>query len=530
MLVHNTLSTLNVLVVGFVLVIVFDTILQFLRTFILNHTTSRIDVELGHRLFTHLARLPIAYFESRAAGQTVARMRELEKIRSFLTGQGLTALLDLFFALIFVAVLFSYSAQLALLVIASFPLYVLVVLLLRPVLEVRIEDMFKTGAASQQFMVEAVVGIQTLKAAAIEPQMRSEWDERLAAYVKASFEASRLGAIGQGAIQAINRLVTAGLLFFGAHLVMSGDMTVGALVAFNMIAGQVSQPVLRLSQLWQDFQQVKVSMARIGDILNAQPEPAMRSVGSLPSARGHIEFMDVNFRYAPNAPDVIRELSLTIPAGKRIGIVGPSGSGKSSLAKLLQRFYVPQKGRVLLDGIDLSGVDPGWLRRQTGVVLQENILFNRTVHENIALANPAMPRAQVMAAARMAGAHEFIAKLPEGYDTMIEERGANLSGGQRQRIAIARALVTNPRILIFDEATSALDYESEAAIQKNMNRISQGRTTIIIAHRLSTVRDCDLIVSMFDGRIVEAGQHEQLMARPNGLYARLWALQMGGLS
>jgi len=526
-LVHNTVSTLNVLITGLVAVILFDTLLQFLRTFVLTHTASRIDVELGHRLFSHLARLPIAYFESRPAGQTVARMRELEKIRTFLTGQALTSLLDLFFALVFVAVLFFYSTQMALLVVASFPLYVLTVVILRPLIEARVEDMFRTGAASQQFLVESIVGMPTLKAAAIEPQMRAEWDERLAAYVRDSFETSRLGAIGQNIIQLINRLVTAGILFFGAHLVMNGDMSVGALVAFNMIAGQVSQPVLRLSQLWQDFQQVKVSMARIGDILESRPEQSPGSLSALPPPRGDILFKDVTFRYTPNGTDVIQDLSLAIRAGMRVGIVGPSGSGKSSLAKLLQRFYVPQQGRVLLDGIDLSSVDPSWLRRQTGVVLQENVLFNRSVHENIALANPALPRQQVIRAAQMAGAHEFIAKLPEGYDSMIEERGANLSGGQRQRIAIARALVMDPRILIFDEATSALDYESEAAIQKNMDAIAKGRTVIIIAHRLSTVRECDLIICMYEGRIVDGGTHSELMANPKSLYARLWALQVG---
>jgi subfamily B ATP-binding cassette protein HlyB/CyaB len=526
-LVHHSVSTLNVMVVGLVLIILFDTVLQYLRTYALNHTTNRIDVELGQRLFAHLLRLPISYFETRPTGQTVARVRELETIRSFLTGQGLSSILDLLFTIIFIAVLFYYSVTLTLVVLASLPIYILIAMLIRPGLQERIMEKFNRGAASQQFLVESVVGIQTIKASAVEPAMRNEWDDRLAAYVRTSFDANRLGALGHGAIQAVSRISTAMVLFFGAHAVMDGALTVGALVAFNMIAGQVSQPVLRLSQLWQDFQQVKISISRLGDILNSPPEPAIRAAAALPPPRGAIEFKNVSFRYSSNGPDVLRNVSFAIRPGEVIGLVGASGSGKSSIAKLIQRFFVPQEGQVLLDGADLSQVDPAWLRSHIGVVLQENLLFNRTIHENIAFADPAMPRTRVIAAARLAGADEFISRLPSGYDTQIEERGANLSGGQRQRIAIARALVTNPRLLIFDEATSALDYESEQIIQDNMRSIVQGRTVIIIAHRLGTVRDCSRIFALQEGRIVESGTHDSLLIKPNGLYAKLWSMQFG---
>jgi subfamily B ATP-binding cassette protein HlyB/CyaB len=302
-------------------------------------------------------------------------------------------------------------------------------------------------------------------------------------------------------------------------------MSVGELIAFNMIASQVVQPILRLSQLWQDFQQVQVSVSRLGDILNAPPEPAPQNLLTLPPPRGAIEFRNVTMRYRPDAADVLRNVTLSIGAGEVIGIVGPSGSGKSTLTKLIQRFYSPQIGQVMIDGVDVAQLDPSWLRRQIGVVLQENILFNRTIHENIALGDPAMSRVMVMQAARLAGADEFIARLPQGYDTIIEERGANLSGGQRQRIAIARALVTNPRILILDEATSALDYDSERFIQDNMRSIVRGRTVIIIAHRLAAVRPCTRIVGMQQSEIVEVGSHEELLAREGGLYAHLWALQ-----
>ena len=524
-LVHKGFSTLAVIVVGMLGLGAFDSLLQFLRAYTLNHTTNRIDVELGRRLFHHLFRLPLSYFETRAAGQTVARVRELETIRNFLTGQGLTSLLDLVFTAIFFVVMFLYSAKLTLIVVGSIPLYLIVAGLIRPALRERINEKFNAGARSQQFLVESIVGAQTLKAASVEPMMQSQWEERLAAYVGASFDAGVLGSVGQSVVQYISKATTALILFLGAQAVIDGAMTVGELIAFNMIAAQVVQPILRLSQLWQDFQQVQVSVARLGDILNAPPEPTPRNVLTLPPPAGAIELRGVTLRYRPDAPAALSNVSLSIAAGEVVGIVGPSGSGKSTLTKAIQRLYSPQAGQVILDGVDVAQLDPGWLRRQIGVVLQENMLFNRTIHENIALGDPAAPRALVMHAARLAGADEFIAQLPQGYDTMIEERGANLSGGQRQRIAIARALATNPRILILDEATSALDYESERIIQRNMRAIVRGRTVIVIAHRLAAVRDCDRIVGMQKGEIVETGAHEQLLARPGGLYARLWALQ-----
>ena len=524
-LVHKGISTLIVLVLGMVTLGLFEAVLQFLRTYTLSHTTNRIDVELGRRLFHHLFRLPLAYFETRPAGQTVARMRELETIRSFLTGQGLTSLLDLVFTLVFIGVMFIYSAKLTLVVLASIPVYLLIAGLIRPVLKEQINEKFNRGARSQQFLVESIVGAQTLKAAGVEPMMQAQWEEKLSAYVRTSFDAGVTGAIGQNLIQYVSKVTTALILFVGAQSVIDGSMSVGELIAFNMIASQVVQPILRLSQLWQDFQQVQVSVSRLGDILNAAPEPVPQNLLTLPPPRGSIDFRSVTMRYQHQSPDALRNVSLSIAAGEVIGVVGPSGSGKSTLTKLVQRLYSPQAGQVMIDGVDVAQLDPGWLRRQVGVVLQENILFNRTIHENIALGDPAMPRAMVMHAAHLAGADEFIAQLPQGYDTMIEERGANLSGGQRQRIAIARALVVNPRILILDEATSALDYESELIIQENMRAIVRGRTVIIIAHRLAAVRPCTRIVGMRRGEIVEIWTHEELLARKGGLYAHLWALQ-----
>ncbi len=525
-LTHKGYETLFVMIGGLVVIGLFDVALQYLRTYALSHTTNRMDVELGQRLFAHLLRLPLSYFETRSAGQTVARMRELETIRSFLTGQGLFSAIDLFFTFVFFGVMFAYSTRLTFIVLIGLPAYLLIGYLVRPPLRNLVNEKFDRGAASQQFLVETVVGAGTIKAAAVEPLMRAQWEEKLAAYVKTSFTATMLGSGGQLAIQYVSKLTTAALLLFGAKAVIDGELSVGALVAFNMIASQAVQPILRLSQIWQDFQQVQISIDRLGDILNAVPEPAPLMRLAPPTPRGAIEFRDVSFCYRPGGAEVLKNISLTIKPGETIGVVGPSGSGKSTLTKLVQRLYLPTEGQVFLDGADLSKVDPAWLRSHIGVVLQENLLFNRTIHENIAFANPAMSRAATIEVARLAGADEFIDKLPEGYDTMIEERGANLSGGQRQRIAIARALATNPRILILDEATSALDYESERIIQRNMRRIVRERTVMIVAHRLAAVRSCNRIVGMMDGRIVEVGSHEELIRRAGGLYAYLWGLQM----
>lgn len=524
-LVHKGTSTLIVVTIGMVSLGLFNVVMQYLRAYILSHTANRIDVELGARLFYHLLRLPLLYFETRAAGQTVARVRELETIRAFLTGQALFSVIDLIFATILIAVLFIYSSFLALVVLCSAPIYILLAVIVRPILREKVKQKFNRGAESQQFLVEAVVGMHTLKAAAVEPMMQTSWEEKLAAYVKSSFEATLLATGGQNATTYISTLTTAMIIFFGAEAVIAGQMTVGELVAFNMIASQVVQPILRLSQLFQDFQQVQISVERLGDILNSPMEVAPQNMSPPPSPKGAIEFKSVTFRYRPNLPEVLTDLSATIAPGEVIGIVGPSGSGKSTLAKILQRFYSPERGQILIDGVDIAQMDPTWLRRQIGVVLQENLLFNRSIHDNIALADPAMPRGYVIHMAQLAGAHEFIVRLPQGYDTMIEERGANLSGGQRQRIAIARALATNPRILVFDEATSALDYESERIVHANMREIVKDRTAIIIAHRLLAVRGCHRIIGLSEGRIVEQGTHEELIKRVGGLYAHLWSLQ-----
>ena len=526
-LTHQSVNTLQVLAFGLAVVLIWETLLSALRTWLFAHSTNRVDAELSARMFRHLLNLPLSYFESRRVGDSVARVRELERIREFLTSNAVTVVIDLFFTIVFFAVMYLYSPMLTLIVLLSIPLYVLISVFITPPLRARLDEKFQRGAENQAFLVETVTGIGTLKAMAVEPQMRDKWEKQFAGYIHTGFEVTKLANWGNHLIQLVSKLTTVAILYFGAKAVIAGDLSVGSLVAFNMLAGRVAAPILRLSQLWQDFQQVRISVDRLGDVLNAPAEPEHNPTrASLPPIRGDIAFDQVRFRYRADAPEALRGVSLKVEAGEMLGIVGPSGSGKSTLTKLIQRLYVPEQGRVMVDGVDLALVDPAWLRRQVGVVLQENILFNRSVRENIALSDPTRPMESVMAASELAGAHEFIAALSHGYDTLIEERGANLSGGQRQRIAIARALINDPRILILDEATSALDAESEEIIQRNLRMIAHGRTVIVIAHRLSAVRQCHRIITVEEGAITEEGDHEALI-KQGGRYASLYAKQMG---
>ncbi|MDR1045909.1 MAG: type I secretion system permease/ATPase [Candidatus Adiutrix sp.] len=518
-LVHRALTTLDVLAIGFLAASFFEVILNALRNYLFSHTTTRVDVELGARLFNHLTALPLAWFQARQAGQSVARVRELDSLRNFITSTALTLVIDLGFTFVYFGVMYFYSPTLTLIVLASLPFYVGLSVFITPILKHRLDKKFQHGAANQSFLVEAVTGVETIKSLALEPQMQKRWENMLASYVTAGFRAQNLGQMAGQVASFIQKLSTLLIIWFGAHQVMEGELTVGQLVAFNMIAGRVSGPILKLTQLWQDFQQAGISLKRLGDILNTPREPGMDpGRGSLPTLRGEVKFEQVRFRYRPDGPTVLEDLSLDIHQGEIIGLVGRSGSGKSTLAKLIQRMYVPESGRVLVDGVDLALVDTAWLRKSIGVVLQENVLFSGTVRENIALSDPGMAMERVVEAARLAGAHGFILELPEGYDTQVGERGGSLSGGQRQRLAMARVLTGNPRILIFDEATSALDYESERVIQDNMSAICRGRTVFIIAHRLSAVRPASRIFVLDQGRLVESGTPKALMEKKGFFY------------
>lgn len=525
-LVHESYTTLDVIAVGLFFMSVFDIVLNSLRTYIFTHTTSRMDVELGAKLYKHLLSLPIAYFTSRAVGQTVARVQELDSIRNFLTGNTVTVILDILFMFVFFVVMFSYSPFLTYIVLGGIPFYIILSLFVTPLLRKRVDEMFQYGARSQSFLVESTTGIETLKSMAVEPSMRTIWERQLAAYVKSGFKMRILGMLGSNGVQLISKLTSVAILFFGAKAVMDGNLTIGELIAFNMFQGQVNAPIIRLAQMWQDLQQFRISIDRLGDILNTRGEHGKGP--DKPSPRvisGEIVFDRVCFRYVPGGPEILRNITLRIKSGQTIGFVGRSGSGKSTLTKMVQRMYTPERGKVLVDGNDISLVNLSWLRSQIGVVLQENYLFSRTIRENIALTEPSVSLERVVEVAKLAGAHDFIADLPNGYDTVLEERGTNLSGGQRQRIAIARALLPKPVILIFDEATSALDYESERCIQDNMEVICKGRTVLVIAHRLSAVRNADAIYVIDRGQIIESGSHDALL-KQKGLYANLYAQQV----
>jgi subfamily B ATP-binding cassette protein HlyB/CyaB len=525
-LVHNTMATLQVLAFGFVAVSIWEVAFGWLRTRLYSETCQKIDVELGAKLFRHLLGLPLSYFEGRRVGDIAMRVRQLETIREFLTNASMSVLIDPIFVIVFLVAMWVYSHTLFIITLVTLPAYIAVAALLTKPMRSRIDEKFERSAANNALLIESIGGIQTVKASAVEPQWQDRWERQLAGYSAASQQVINLGNTGSQAIQLISKLNLAAILYFGAMAVIAGDLTVGGMVAFNMFAQRVSGPVIRMAQLWQEFQQVRIAVERLGDVLNQPIEPGAGSRTALPSIRGHVRFEAVKFRYGQDGPWTLENIDIDLQSGGTLGIVGSSGSGKSTLTKLLQRLYTPASGRILIDGVDIGQIDPSWLRRQIGVVLQENLLFNRSIRENIALSHPAMPLEQVMAAAQLAGAHEFVVCLPQGYDTIVEERGVNLSGGQRQRLAIARALVTQPRILIFDEATSALDAESEAIIQKNLKAMAQGRTVLIIAHRLSAIRQCHRIIALEQGRIVESGSHEDLL-KHGGRYADLYRQQMG---
>ena len=524
-LTHRALSTLDVLVFALAAVAVFEVVLTALRAYLLSHTTNRIDVELGVRLFRHLMSLPLGYFNSRRVGDSVARVRELDVVRSFLTGSALTLILDLFFAAVFLGVMFLFSPFLTLIVIGALPIFLIISVVMTPMLRGRLDDKFNLGAENQAFMVEALTGIETLKNTAAEPHMQRLWEERLASYVGSAFASGKLANITNQATAFVSKGLVVVLLWLGAHLVMEGVLTVGQLIAFNMLALRVNAPILRIAQVWQEFQQMRVSIRRLADILDAPTEPNFSpGRATPPPIEGAVTFEHVGFRYRSDGPEALSDISFDVKPGQVVGIVGPSGSGKTTLVKLIQRLYVPDRGRVLIDGTNLNTVDTSWLRRQIGVVSQDTVLFNRSVRENIAFADPSIEMERVIASAVLAGAHEFITELADGYETIIGERGSQLSGGQRQRIAIARALLPNPRLLILDEATNELDYESERIIRENMQRICEGRTVFIVAHRLSTVRHCDRILTLDKGRLVEQGDHATLLEN-GGRYSSLYRSQ-----
>jgi len=522
-LAHHALTTLHVVAGAFFIVLLFDAVLNLMRNYLLYHTANKIDASLGAKVYRHLLSLPFRYFEVRKVGNIIARVRELENLRQFMTNISLTVMLDTVFSIIFVIIMFIYSISLTWIVLGFVAVIALISFLATPMIKTRLNEKFQKGAANQSFLVESITGVQTVKSLAIEGKMIKDWENNLGEYIFSAFRLSNLANIAVTSSQTLQKMMTLAVIFFGVSLVFENRLSVGQLIAYQMFASQLSGPILRLVHMWQDFQQAKLSLERIGDIINTPPEVVGGAI-TVRNLRGGITAKDVSFRYTPEGPLVLDRISFNIQPGMMVGIVGRSGSGKSTIAKLIQRLYLPLEGSIFIDGTDVRHMDPLFLRHRTGIVLQECFLFSGSVRDNIAIAAPNADMERVIQAARIAGAHDFISEMPVGYDTYVEERGSSLSGGQKQRIAIARALMADPNILIFDEATSSLDYESERVIHQNLKHIKSGRTVIFIAHRLSVMRACDLVLVIDKGRIVEAGNHESLLKR-DGLYAYLYKQQ-----
>lgn len=525
-LVHRSMTTLEVLAVAFIAITIFELLLNISRNYIFTHTAYKIDAKLGAKLFKHLFSLPFVYFETRKVGNIVARVRELDNIREFITNKSVSVIIDLFFSFVFVVVMLLYSVNLTLIAIGFVSVIAILYLIITPELRKRLENKFQMAAQTNSYLVESISGVQTVKSLAIEGSMQKNWEDNLGKYVRSGFKLSNMANISGAITGTLQRLMTITILFIGVKLVIENKLTVGQLIAFQMLAGQFAGPVLRLVNLWNEFQQALLSVDRLGDILNHPTEIHSSKAITLPKLQGSIRLENVCFKYTANSPYVVDKISFHIKPGMSLGIIGRSGSGKSTLTKLIQRLYLINEGAIYIDDIDVRHINPIWLRNNIGVVLQENYLFSGTIRENIALPRPDAPIELIIEASKIAGAHEFISQFPEGYETIVGERGSTLSGGQKQRIAIARALITNPRLLIFDEATSSLDIESERIIQTNLHKIKNGRTMIIVSHKLSIVKDCDLIIAIERGRIVEMGGHSELMAK-KGYYYTLLIQQNG---
>ncbi len=520
--VHQAMNTLYMVTIVYICISLFEAVFSHLRQYLFNHTAAKLDVRLGSSLMDHLLHLSFVFFERQKVGNIVAKVRELETVRNFITQKAISILLDSSFSIIFVGVMFLYSTSLTLIVVAIIFVLAILFAMITPLYKDKLEHRFQMAAQQQAFLVESLSNMQTVKALALESRLQKRWEDILGKYVQSVFSFSKLQSISGVISKLFQRAMTMTVLFMGVGLVLEQKLTLGQLIAFNMLSGQLLAPIMRLVGTWHELQQALTGVDRIGDILNVPLEvPEVEKPQTLQNVRGHLLFKDVSFRYNPEHPAVLNRLNLDIPAGSCVGIVGPSGSGKSTITKLIQRLYSPEAGVISLDGVDLRQLHPQWLRSQIGVVLQESVLFTGTIFENLTMTRPSASMEEVVAVAKLAGAHEFISEFPEGYYTVVEERGASLSGGQRQRLAIARALMMNPPILIFDEATSALDSESEAVVRRNLRQIKQGRTVLMVAHRLSTLSECDLIIVLEKGQVKEMGHPQALLQNTESLYTKL---------
>jgi ATP-binding cassette subfamily B protein len=523
-LVHQAVTTLEVLTVGVVLALCFEAGFRFLRQFILLSAANRIDIRLLNRTFGHLLELPITFFEAHPAGVTVRHMQQVERIREFLTGNLLSTILDSLVLLVFLPFLFFYSVKLTLIVLGFSLVIAGVVVALVPIYRQRLQNLYAADAERQAMLVESIQGMRTVKSSAMEPLQRRQWDRRAAQTVDMHYRVGKVALTARALTEFLDKAMGIAVIAAGAFDVFDRSMTVGALIAFQMLAGRVSTPLVQIVSIIHQYQETLLSVRMLGVVMNHPPEPRREGTGATPELRGGIEITGVSFRYRPDRPPALDQVSLVIRPGAVVGLVGRSGSGKSTLMRLLQGFYPLQDGQVRFDGVDIRELDLSHLRRSIGVVAQDNFLFRGSIRDNIAMTWPDAPQPAILDAARMAGADEFIERLPEGYDTLVEEGASNFSGGQKQRLAIARALLRQPRLLILDEATSALDPDSEAMVMANLARIAQGRTVLIVTHRLSTLTGCDTIGVLEQGRLIDLAPHLALLERCE-VYRHLWQQQ-----
>lgn len=518
---QRSMDTLQILGMALVVVTLMEGVIGSLRTFLFADTTNRIDLRLGSEVIDHLLRLPLGYFDRRPVGELGTRIAELEKIRNFLTGQALMTVLDAMFSVIYIAVMLVYSVTLTVVALAVLPIQVAITVLGAPLFRRQYRQAAEENARTQSHLVEVITGIQTVKAQNVEMVSRWRWQDFYSRYIARTFEKTVTGTFLNETSQVLQKLSQLLVLWVGASMVLKGDLTLGQLIAFRIISGYVTQPILRLSSIWQSVQELRVSFERLADVVDTPEESSEADKANipLPPIVGDVLFENVSFTFAPGTPQVLSNIDLHVPAGTFIGIVGQSGSGKSTLMKLLPRLYAPDSGRILIDRYDIDKVELYSLRRQVGIVPQDPLLFSGTISDNIALTNPDATSDAIVEAAKIAAAHDFIMTLPSGYSTPVGERGASLSGGQRQRIAIARSLLSQPRLLVMDEATSALDYDTERQVCDNLQQAMQGCTVFVITHRLNTIKRADRIVFMHQGSIVEAGTHDELMALRGRYYA-----------